>query len=264
MIHAWKEWKQKCALGLCGYDTQVALREFTDVRFRRYLTRYAPAGRVNVMMPSRNDAWHLFESHLVTDSGKRGKSYKKWLFAHAARATATHPVSIESSAALLVRSVVRDYLRREYAPRDMQSFDRLTEYGAETDITQLLPDTLTPADEVSWLEHESMATAAALQWLNQLSSRERIALLGKGLGLPLSHRSIVDLAGCSKSVLSECYRALIIRMGESTRHTYRDESKASQIRLTMITLNTLTARVLAWARQNEDLHELISKEASLA
>ncbi|MDA1044478.1 MAG: hypothetical protein O3C57_04560 [Verrucomicrobia bacterium] len=264
MKHAWKEWNQKCALGLCAPGTQTTLQEFTDRRFRRYLTRYAPSGRVDRMMPTRNDVWHLFETHLVTDSSRRGKSYKKWLFARAASAGALSDASIESSASLLVRSVVRDYLRREHAPADMRSLDRLTEDGGETEITQLLPTALSPADEASWHEQESMASAAATHWLNQLTSRERIALLGKALGLPLSHGSIVSVAGCSKSVLSECYRALIIRMGESTRSTYRDESKESQIRLTMITLNTLTTRVLAWARQNEDLRDLVSREARLA
>ena len=264
MNHPWGEWKKKCALGLCAPDTQDALQEFTDTRFRRYLCRYAPAERIRDLMPSRENAWHLFETHLVTDPCRRGKSYKMWLFASASPPKHPSPDSIERSAAVLMRSVVREFLRREHSPARVQSFDQLTERGYETDLTQLLPQTLTPADETSWREQESIAAAAALQWWGKLSFRERIALLGRALGLPLSHPSITRVAGCKKTVLSETYRSLIIRMGESARATHREESHESQIRLTMIVLNTLTARVLTWAQHDKHCRDLISKEARLA
>lgn len=259
----WGEWKEKCALGLCGPEAHVALLEFADTRFRRYLNRAVPPSHVDALMQPPRNAWHLFETHLITDSDRCGKSYKQWLFARTG-CPAPNNDAIESGAALLMRDVVREFIRREHSPAMITSLEGLAASGVETDACQLLPQALTPADETSWRELESLAIAAAMQWLKLISFRERIALLGKAIGLPLSHDSITRIADCGKSSLSTSYRGLVMRVGESTRRACPDEAQDLQIRMSMITLNTLTARVLHWAREDEQVRGLVPREREIA
>ncbi len=90
-----------------------------------------------------------------------------------------------------------------------------------------------------------------------------MALLGKAAGIPFSHDAMTRLAACGKSSLSTAYRDLVIRVGESTRKAHPDASQESHIRLSMITLNTLTGRVLQWARHDEQVRDLIPAEQEI-
>jgi hypothetical protein len=261
MKNAWGEWKERCALGLCSEATHTILHEFALTRFRRYLARCVPPRQVRALMPSAVDAWHLFETHLVTDADPRGKSYKQWLFDRRHSTPTSSTDHIEGAAALLMRDAVKSFVRREHAPAMMCSLDHLVAKGYQTDVTLLLPDSLTPADETSWHEQETLATEAALSWMKKLSFRQRIALLGRALGLPLSHASITDLADCGKTTLSDTYRKLVIQLGEATQSAFEDESSDAHVRLTMVTLNTLTTRVHAWARRKGHVRHLLAREA---
>lgn len=263
----WGEWKETCALGLCGPDAQRALISFAGIRFRRYLRRLIPLSQVDALMQSPRNAWHLFETHLVTDINRCGKSYKQWLFAHAPNLPEGEDPDqdpIECAAALLMRNVVREIIRREHSPAMITSLDVLADAGFEVDVAELLPSRLTPDDETCWREQESQAIADARHWLRQITARERMALLAKATGLPLSHDAMTHRAACGKSTLSTTYRDLVIRVGEGTRKAHPDASQESHIRLAMITLNTLTARVLQWARHDEQLRDLIPPEREIA
>jgi len=259
----WGEWKEKCAFGLCGPETQGTLLAFAETRFRRYLRRAIPPSQVDALMQSPRNAWHLFETHLVTGTNRCGKSYKQWLFARAGGDAAV-PDTIEGAAALLMRDVVREFIRREHSPAMMTSLDGLADAGFETDVSQLLPARLTPADETCWREQESQAIAEARDWVQQITDRERMALLGKAAGIPFSHDAMTRLAACGKSSLSTAYRDLVVRVGERTRKTHPDASQECHVRLSMITLNTLTARVLHWARHDEQMRDLIPPEREIA
>ena len=260
MHTAWKEWHDRCAIILCGKTTQSELREFGATRFKRYLDRYASFDGVrntSPLMVSPADAWHLLETRCVTHHSKQGKSYKDWLFARADGREKNVDDVIEGGAALMMRDVVRDYLRREIPPQRTVSYDLLIENGYETNVSVLLPYTVTPHDVLSTQEVDGLADESASQAFQASTHREKIALLAKATGKPLTHQAVLGAAGCGKSVLSTAYRRLLSRLADNVQQTFPDESPDSLISITLLTLNKLTVQIVESARKDAQYKSLV-------
>lgn len=87
------------------------------------------------------DGWHRFETHLLLKNTRGGKRYKDWLFARAEHVE-WHPWdAIQGGATLLLRDVVREYLRREHAPDRVTSLHRPVGMVGDSNVTleELLP-----------------------------------------------------------------------------------------------------------------------------
>src|SRR5210317_1578654 len=85
LLACWMEWKARCAAALCDESTRRSLQKFAHTRFLRFYPRSIPSR----VLPHREnglpavDAWHLFETHLITTQTKQGKRFKDWLYARA-------------------------------------------------------------------------------------------------------------------------------------------------------------------------------------
>lgn len=96
-------------------------------------------------------------------------------------------------------------------------------------------------------EHERLARKEAAGRFPETTRRERLVILARALGLPLSHKAVTAAAGCGKSLLSETYRCLVKAVGEDVRRHYPDEGEDG-VRLAMRILHHLRERTFLWAR----------------
>ncbi len=225
---AWREWKMLCALDLCSKSAVDHLLRFGVRRFRRYVNRvhgHRSDSRSAPMLDAR-DAWHRFEVYLAVNKSRAGKRYKDWLFNRARHESVRWEQVVEAGATLLMRDVVRDYLRREHAAPWMRSLQEplCNVQGYKVTLEDLLPGTFDPSCEVEKREVEAMAERLASDLLPELSLREQIAIFARASGIPVSDPDILNAAGCGKSVLNESYHSAFHKLAGHVRETTPDAS----------------------------------------
>jgi hypothetical protein len=259
---SWTQWKDRCALGLCTASVQSELRTFASVHFtlylRRYLYRTNTRGEQSPL--AEGDPWHLFETHLAVRNTRQGKKYKEWLFARLPEGGGSDVEALAGGAALLMRDVAREHLRREYAPADVISLNSPIGGTDESGLTleDLLPGTINPVDEVATREYERLAAAHAKEFFAGMGPRERVAFLAKDLGISLAHGEVEKAAGCRKSVLNESYQAFIVNAACEMKERYSAEDSQSVRVLTLMTLQEIKGCVSRWARTSPDLATFFS------
>lgn len=232
-VEAWQAWKQACAAALCSEEHAAELRRFGQSRFAGYLERYGArvglrgqAGR----LPTATDAWHLFETHAQVTTHREGKRYKEWLFVRAEQCPRPWLDTIESSVTLMIRDVVREYLRREHTPRFMESLHRsipASDGNGGLPLEELLPDSDEPLEELMQKEIHEAARMAAQRFFPSMDQRERIALWARSRGFALTDPDVQHWAGCGRSVLHSTHSACVARLCEGIRKSHPDESSAS-------------------------------------
>ena len=259
-LDAWVEWKELCALARCRASTQTVLRHYVSQRFRSLVQRYhfqtnVPSPVAFTLLPT--DPWHLLETHFTLPHASGGKRYKDWLFDWAAQHQPGGLAGIENGVALLLRDVVRDYLRQEFSPARMISLDRLAP-GAEHDlrIEDLLVGQLDPAAETERREFERHAAARAQAVWSGLTQRERVALLAKALGLSLAESLVQELAGCGKSMVNQAYRDLAQRLATRLEIDYPDDDRPALVLLAVLTVRTLQELARDWGKSENGCRPL--------
>lgn len=237
-LENWEMWYRRCAAARCTRVAQHDLFGFAYNRFRRYLQKFRPL----LISPEATAAWHAFESYLTLGRTRSAKAWKSWLFS---RGGASPTLScIQGGATLIMRDVVRDYLRREHAPAWMCSLDAPLDNGTGSDtsavsLADLLPD---PADPIAVLEARDLqalvdpilASAKAC-----LSARERIALTVHHAGKALSHRVVTQAVACSKSALYNSLHAAMQKVGRLLRRALPHESSATCIQSAQLLIDRI-------------------------
>ena len=253
-------WHQECALGRCSPVVASALQSFARKRMLTFLRRYATRtnlGRTALPTLSDGDAWHLFESHMSVTSTRSGKRYKDWLFSRTQRSSDPAATVVESGVSLIIRTVARNWLKREFSPRggvSMQTVVRGASGSAMT-LEDLLPAPTANTGEAVSDEYERLAHRHATARFASVDHRERVALLARALDIPLSHAVVVKVAGCGKTVLSQCYRTLVEGIGEEVQRTYPDEGDGT-MQLAMQILRDLKERIFLWGKSETVCAEL--------
>lgn len=254
MLHSWMEWKKICALGLCSEETQSRLRKFGSVRFRKFLSQYATGTSVRSTYHvdlDAEDAWHLLETRLMINTTKRGKRYKDWLFARVKYSDDPPIDVIQGGASLIMRDAVREFLKREFSPRNTVSLSMPLaegESGGTLTLEDLLPGDADPSCQAALREYEELAREHAKAAFGEMSRRERLAITAREIGVSLAHSLIEKAAGCRKSVLNSSYHGFMRRTAERLKAEYPDDDNESVLWLTLITINNVKKSVLEWAK----------------
>ena len=262
-LDPWVEWKRLCALGRCTAPTQTTLRDFVTRRFSGLVQRYhfqtnVPGSAALTLLPT--DPWHLLETHLTINQTGSGKRYKDWLFAWAAQHHRGGVAAIENGVCLLLRDVVREYLRREFFPARVLSLSQpLAGTDGEHCLEDLLPGQLDPAAEIERREFERQAQARAQIAWPELSPRERVALLAKDLGLSLAHPLVLEITGCGKSMVNQAYRELVRRLATRLSVDYADDDRAAIVTLTIMTLHELHHLSREWGKSENQCRPLFDR-----
>jgi hypothetical protein len=251
----WQEWKDKCALALCAEDTRRQLPGFVHSRFSHFAQAYAGttnAGSAAGLIPSSGEAWHRFETHFQIHDSPGGKKYKEWLFARMEARGYSAQESVEAGATMLLRDVVREYLRREHSSRRMISISHgaggSCHEGMTLSVEELLPGTLDTARAVEDRELEAMACTDAAGAFARLDRRERIALLAHEAGMSLAHPEALKAAGCGRSALTAAFHSALTGIAAYTREYHPREGKAVQAALACLLFENVRRRVFLWGK----------------
>lgn len=259
---SWTEWKDRCAIGLCTAPVQNELRNFAAVHFTLYLRRYSYRTNALGRQPdlAEGDPWHLFETYLAVRNTRQGKKYKEWLFARLPGTERDDLEALAGGAALLMRDVAREHLRREYATAEMVSLNSPMGGLDESGLTleELLPGAINPVDEVATREFERLAAQHAQEFFAQMGPREKIAFLAKDLGISLAHGEVEKAAGCRKSVLNESYQAFIVNAAGEMKERYSSEDSESVRVLTLMTLQEIKDCARKWGRSSAEFSVFFS------
>ena len=246
-LKQWREWAAQCALGLCAAETRAELRAFVSLRFRHYARKccfLTNADDPMQLFPSSIDAWHLFESRLRLQQTRAGKSYKQWLLARGGEGA--DRALMESGVSLLVRDVVREYLRREHMPPAFASLEKpvagLT--GEAVSLRELLPGGSDTTATVEGRELERLSAACARDVAGRLAHRERIALLARETGRAITDPAVLRAAGCGKSELSRAYRKALQTIAGHVRSRFRQEDREHCAAIACATLERVKALLL--------------------
>jgi hypothetical protein len=263
VLEAWLEWKRRCALGLCEPGAQATLEKFAYSRFSLYARRYAATTNVkdaNALCPSGHDAWHLLETHMAASKTAGGKHYKDWLFDRVRDSGDPSLSVIESGASVLIRSVVRENLRREFSAPNMISENTVV-YGegdSALTIQDLLPGGMSPADAVAQREFEQLAKTHAGELVPGLSWREKLVLFAKSLGIALSHPEVEAAAECRKTVLNDAYKKCVHRITVQVQDQYANEEPDSVMLLSLLTINEAMEITKIWGKSEKRLAHFFS------
>ncbi len=209
----WEEWKKLCDSAQCSEETKSALYQFARINWDVHLGKEAgerkPPEKGEV---TGREPWERFESYCVVPNPTNGKSWKDWLFMRLSLPSGTAADKIRSGASGIIRSVVREFLRKEgrfrlprFAGPQPSLDDELPSDSNDGSLTlrDLLPDMRDPSKEAEFRELEQLAVAEAAEIMSELTERQRISITAKVLGLALSNPDVERIAGCKKSVLSD-------------------------------------------------------------
>lgn len=216
------------------------LRNFGSARFAAYMKRYASRtghrGGGAMRVAEVADGWNLFESHVQISRTRAGKRYKDWLFARARQGGPDDFLALmESGASLLMRSVVRLYLRKEHGAHFMASLqaplggsDGMGTYSLE----DLIPDaSVHPADEIGEREWRELADRHAGTFFETMDFREVVTLWARTRGINFGDRRLLNWVGCSDSALYKEYRQFVENMGAAIKKFHPDECPEALVRL---------------------------------
>jgi len=259
----WTEWKRRCALGACCAETQAALQKFAAARFDRNVRRYLQNTNLRdgrtVQVPAR-DAWHLLESHLTVRKNRRGKRYKDWLFARVARFDGKLAEALRSGVSLLMRDVVREYLRSEFSRFGTLSIDQpLSGVGdGSLTVAEMLPGEIDPTQLVVQHEYEALASSHAQRIFTKSTGRQKVALLAKELGVSLASPAVTRAAGCGSSMVNRAYRDFVKRVGELLQDVYPDDDRESGLRLALMTVSEAKKAAKKWGESEKTCAEILN------
>jgi hypothetical protein len=260
LLEHWQDWYRRCTLEGCSEAGRLSLAAFTHARFLTYLRRLDRGGLGHGAPESTDRTWHLFESHLQLKATRQGKRYKDWLFARLDGATDQPAEVVEAGASLIVRSVVREYLRDERPRAGTASLDApvVDDFGHPLTLEDLLAGPADTAAEVMARESEALARRSAVDAFAALPRRTRIVLAAKALGVSLAHPSVERLARARKSALSDEYRRCVAELAEALRARYAGEYAGRMATLAAQTLHHMFELAVEWARAEKGCGKLFS------
>jgi len=237
----------------------MQLRNFAIVRFNALVSKCAVklnmGERLNAGLRAA-DAWHLWETHLVVGRGRAGKCYKDWLFSRIpTESTASCDTLdiLQGGATLIMRDVVREFLRREFSAKNVLSLSEKTMFDASgVALEDLLPADVDPSQEVELRELDNIALTLARDFFEDMSLRERVAVLARGIGLSLAHPSVEKAGGCRKTMLNQALWTFVKRLADRLSLDFSQEDKETVRLLAARIYARVAEQVITWAKKSEN------------
>jgi hypothetical protein len=212
----------------------------------------------------KEDSWHLFETHVTTLKNRKGKHYKDWLFARLQHSDDPAIDVIQGGATLIIRDVVRNYIRDELlAEQTVSIFAPLSNNSNMTlTLEDILPGNSNTTSPIILKEYEEIAEKRAKILFRRMSKRERIAFSAKAMGIAFSHKRVLQAAGCEKSTMLTAYKEFIFRTGLELKQEYENDDRESVLKLTMMIIECIKKRAYSWV-MSEKRRSILSKTAGV-
>jgi hypothetical protein len=207
-LQAWRNWREACALALIDEEDRQQLTRVIADRFRSMLRKIQLHSHRNLDAPPDADCAHLFEAYCQMHQRRDGKKYKHWLLTRGRRDLDT----VQSGVMLLVRNVVREWMRHNFpgtAPVSLQQ-----PIGEGLSLEQLLPDTDRCAmgpEVMEWIHRQRTTLAETLEEV------EKVVLLLRARGVVFSAPGVKREFGFGKSTLHKYHRLLLERLADELR-----------------------------------------------
>lgn len=210
-MQAWGLWRERCAFGLLGEEDRRGLEKVVGDRFRSRVKRLNAHG-AGLPRPEDRDCAHWFESWCALHPRKDGKRYKDWLLTRGRRDLDT----IQSGVMLLVRNVVREWVRSFHTSSMDLSLDEPLPEAHGLSLQELLPETkperspeLTP-----WIQGQvEVLTAGA-------DPVVKAVLMVRGQGRVFSHPQVREETGYAKTTLHEQHHRLLERLAGDLKASF--------------------------------------------
>jgi len=231
-MEAWRRWRARCALGLLEAPERDRLTTVIAQRFRSMVRRIGGSRGEPLQAPSAGECAHLFESYCALHTRRDGKKYKEWLLTRGRRDLDT----VQSGVMLLVRNVVREWVRDTVAVSDVREVSLHREWAPGLSLEQLLPGVETseaPREVREWLERR------IAEWRHALHPTEAVALRLRFQGRVFSDPRAVEEAGVGKSSLYKHHRRVLFRLSADLRTVFPDLEPAMASRVVLDALDRL-------------------------
>ena len=210
-VQAWHSWREACAFGLIDAEERDRLHQVVGERFRSRVKRLNAHGAGLPPLENRECA-HLFESWCALHQRRDGKRYKDWLLNRGRRDLDT----LQSGVMLLVRNVVREWVREFHSPKAELSLDQPLNGVSGLTLRELLPEERAAersAEESRWMRDRVRVL------IEKASAVERAVLRIRAERRVFSHPQVKEDTGFGKTALHNHHRALLERLaGEVGEH----------------------------------------------
>ncbi len=265
----WDEWKQRCTVHRCDAEAKAAFQQLGTAMFKKYfVAAMAAQDRHDVPHPEMDDlltvdhpgrCWDLFEIHLVADKTQTGKAYKDWLFDRVKAAPEAAGGILYQNAHVLMRSVVREYVRSERMIGKFKWLDGpafSNDDGEERSVMDSFEDksllSVSPAMALALKEYSAIADEEATLFFEAMSRRLRVVWLADSIGLSLDDPAVNKLADAKKSVLYEDFKKIASVVKAGLNKKYESEQTEGLQLLASLTLKKIAEKCIEWGREPEN------------
>jgi hypothetical protein len=257
-MKSWEEWKARCALDLCGADTQDDLLKFVSPILAAKVRRMDPHIQLSPGQEQgdqQRDYFHFFESYMHCTSGATGKRWKDWLFQVMARSGDSNQTALEKAVCSCLRTIAAKICIDEGAGRaaaasvHLVSSDAPISDGSDP-LAELLADESAPdpACEAEIAELREIAESEAEARFPAIAHPMRIALLSLVLDKKLTDPAFAAAAGRSLSTLYAQLEKFPAVLRDELTEKYESEDPRTIQLLTLFTVQALGKNIFSWAR----------------
>jgi len=262
---SWDEWKERCAVKLCGADSREDLCLYGGPVISRHWNKF----NLDFKQPFDTDEerWHVFESDMHLCSGKTGKRWKDWLFEKAENSSDDFVTVLEKEAYVCMATTIRKYSVAEgYRKARLEgvwldSIHEPASLHSGSDIT--IGDKIrgnpweSPALQAEWAELREIARSYAADAFNALDHAGKVAVLADRLEISLADSHVIEFARVKKSVLYD----RIEKLSASVRETVRADCSSSEDPQTVealigFTLEAVREASIVWGKPEKSAQPL--------
>lgn len=210
-IQAWRRWRELCALDRLEPEERGRLVPVIAMRFRSRARQLSLCRRKRLDAPPDRDCAHLFESFCALHHRVDGKKYKHWLLERGRRDLD----SIQSGVMLLVRNVVREWVRDACPETAELSLQETVLPGVR--LEQLIPD---PETRPLTPELEEWIYGGLSEWMEGLDPVEAEVLRVRHQGRVFSDPAVLAEVSVGKSTLHKYHRGLLFRLAGDLQRAF--------------------------------------------
>jgi hypothetical protein len=255
---SWEEWKQRCAIGLCG---SAAGKDLTAYGGKVMAGLWRKFSAFSDPCESDQHRWHLFESYMHACSARTGKRWKDWLFEKAEGSSDPFVVVLEKEAYECMDTTIRKYCLGESHRKANQAGARINSLNEpvvnSTESTLKHEDVLAgklwedPSQMAAWKELERIAWAEAKELFSTLDQAGKTVLLANYLELSLGEPSIEQLAGVKKSALYRRGDKILETNKENLQAKYSSEDPRTLRALVALAEEALSELGFEWGKSEK-------------
>lgn len=270
----WKEWKEKCAAGLCCEEAQGYFQHFGQRALALALWRRDLGGEDVPTRSLRGDlkqGWHEFEYFMLAGKKKSGKRYKDWFFLRVA--TSMNPPS--ATCEMLARScfntaISRNLLKEEGTLKARVRGSRTVSINEPVTTTspdsptleELIPGNDQPAANAEAMDLNEIAAEEAQALFDAMPQGEKVVYVAKYvLTIALNDKSLTTPCGMGRDARYKVVKTDVPdRIRKHISATFTTEDTRTMDLLFRLIHNTALPKIAAaWNDQEKPLSGCLTK-----